>query len=406
MKMLLLVAVSALAQEPPKPDANVEKLDAVMTSVEAYLKTIPSFRVEVATTWSVEGPQPRTGGGSFALTVSRPGQYRLETTTPGSATAFVCACDGKKLRHAYQSAKNGIALHSVEEPAGLGHLAEERMTASLLSGTGLDLLALPNLHEHVLTTASKVKYVGEVDLAGTKAHHFQAAWESIPEVEFWIRTGTAPVLLQTKRTVNLTPNEKMPRLIKSTNKLTWKVGEVAQDSFALKLPADSVEVRDIYTYLREGGTRELAGKAAPVPDLKLADGKAWQLAPHKDKEVVVLFFWASWAAPSIDDMPRVLKFIRENQQKGVAFYAINAGEKEEAARAFLTRTKYDAAVVFDPDQKAARAYRVTALPVTVLIAKDGTIQAAHVGAHDEARELIKGDVEKLLKGERLTPPEK
>lgn len=41
---------------------------------------------------------------------------------------------------------------------------------------------------------------------------------------------------------------------------------------------------------------------------------------------------------------------------------------------------------------------MTSLPVTVLIAKDGTLQAAHVGTTPEVRTLIRRDLQQLVEG--------
>ncbi len=135
----------------------------------------------------------------------------------------------------------------------------------------------------------------------------------------------------------------------------------------------------------------------------MLDGKKWDLTQHRGKQIVVLFFFASWAAPSTNDMPSVLRFVEEYEQQGVVFYAIDVGEESEAARAFLETQEYSHPVVLDPHQQATAAYRVTSLPVTVLIGKDGTLQAVHVGTSPEERALIGADLRKLVTGTQLAP---
>jgi hypothetical protein len=58
-------------------------------------------------------------------------------------------------------------------------------------------------------------------------------------------------------------------------------------------------------------------------------------------------------------------------------------------------------VVTDPDQTTATAYRVTSLPVTVLIGKDGTLQSVHVGFSTDDRASIRQDMEQLVAGKPL-----
>ena len=100
-------------------------------------------------------------------------------------------------------------------------------------------------------------------------------------------------------------------------------------------------------------------------------------------------------------MPAILSFVEEYENRGVVFYAMDVGEDAEAVRAFVEKQKYTHPVVLDPKQQATAAYRITSLPVTVLIGKDGSVQAAHVGTSAEERALIRADIEKLVAGKPL-----
>ena len=70
-------------------------------------------------------------------------------------------------------------------------------------------------------------------------------------------------------------------------------------------------------------------------------------------------------------------------------------------RAFVEKQKYTHPVVLDPEQRATAAYRITSLPVTVLIGKNGTVQSVHVGTSQEERALIRADMEELVAGNPL-----
>jgi len=198
-----------------------------------------------------------------------------------------------------------------------------------------------------------------------------------------------------------------PHEMQMDSQLVWDLeAKVSGDQTALQPPADAIEVRDLQTYLLKGGTDALLGQAAPLVPAKLLDGTDWDLAKHRGRQVVVLFFHATWAVPSTQDMPAVLAFIDQYAQRGVAFYAVNVGESRETVRAFMESLKYTHPVVLDLEQKAAEAYRVTSLPVTVLIGKDGTLQAVHVGTAPEARALIRQDLQPLLEGKQLVETKK
>ncbi len=256
-----------------------------------------------------------------------------------------------------------------------------------------------------MATASDVKYLGEEDLPSGKAHLFQMGWDGVSGVKFWIGAGDKPVVLQAVRTLEFSPEPDKKHQMVITTSLTWKTdGSYPDEMFRPEIPDGAVKVSDLQTYLVEGGTGDLLGQAAPAVDLKQLDGSAWTLNEHKGKDVVVLFFWATWAAPSTQNLPAILTFIKKYEEQGVAFYAVDVGQKDDEVKAFLSEVEYDAPVVLDPRQVAAKAYRVTSRPATVLMGTVGTVQAVHVGSDSESRELILQDLQRLLKGESLIAP--
>ncbi len=102
-------------------------------------------------------------------------------------------------------------------------------------------------------------------------------------------------------------------------------------------------------------------------------------------------------------MPQLLEFMEQQQDKAVAFFAINVGETTDQVRPFIESQGYTSPVVLDLQQVASRAFRVTSLPACVPIDSDGTIQAVHVGACADARQGISHDLIQLLTGEIVAP---
>jgi peroxiredoxin len=167
-----------------------------------------------------------------------------------------------------------------------------------------------------------------------------------------------------------------------------------------------VEVADLQSYLLKGGTGALLGDVAPSPALRLLDGTDWQLTKHRDESAVVLVFFASWASPSTIDMPEISKLIGDFKGLPATFYLISVGESDANVKAFVETSKYAYPVVLDPNRKAAAAYRVTSLPVAVLIGKDGTLQATHVGLDPASRDRIRAELKSLIDGKPLLPAAK
>ena len=72
---------------------------------------------------------------------------------------------------------------------------------------------------------------------------------------------------------------------------------------------------------------------------------------------------------------------------------------------FLAATKIKAPIVLDPELQIWRAYRVEPIPQTVLIGKDGKVQAVHLGYGESLAGEISQEIEALLAGKDLAGAE-
>lgn len=68
---------------------------------------------------------------------------------------------------------------------------------------------------------------------------------------------------------------------------------------------------------------------------------------------------------------------------GVQLLLVNEGEGADAARTFLARIGVDQPALLDVDLDVGRAYRVAALPTTVFVKADGTIDRIQIGQLNE-----------------------
>jgi thiol-disulfide isomerase/thioredoxin len=196
--------------------------------------------------------------------------------------------------------------------------------------------------------------------------------------------------------------------------LDWaKKAEFGADAFAFKPPEGAEKVASLTDAMRDqmaGGGGEdkahekLLGAAAPAVELDLLDGGKLSLADYKGK-VVVLDFWATWCPPCVEGLPVVSKIAADLKDKGVVFFAVNQQESPETIRKFLEKKGLKIPVALDKG-KAARAYAVSGIPQTVLIGKDGTVQAVHVGYDEEEGKKVAAEMKKLAAGEKLAPEKK
>lgn len=408
--LCLLTFLPSAAAEPAAPpdgvtvDPAVRKLDDLLTRASAVWSQAAALRVEAKTDWTVAGDQSRAGVTHCRLTVRQPGQFRLEVFPDDvQKVSLVCVSDGKTLTRLYQSGR--LTVYSRHD-GGLAQVLDDALTDSCVKGTGLSVILRPDAKMYLMSTISDVKDCGREQVQGQAADHFSVAWFGGSQLDFWIAAGDSPVLLRWKRVQQVDLSGRSLE-IRMDGQLRWDLkAEVAEDQAQVRTPPGAIEVKDLQTYLLNGGTDALLGQLAPLAPAELLDGVEWDLAKHRGDRVVVLFFFATWAVPSTQDMPTVLAFVNEYAERGVVFYAIDVSESREPVKAFLDSIQYAHPVVIDPEQKVAEAYRVTSLPVTVLIAKDGTVQAAHVGTTPEVRSLIRQDLQQLLEGKPFVETKK
>jgi len=124
----------------------------------------------------------------------------------------------------------------------------------------------------------------------------------------------------------------------------------------------------------------------PTFTLKNASGENVSLSDYKG-QVVILNFWASWCPPCIDEMPE-LQAVHDSLGEGKVLLAINLtdGQREtrELADKFLAKNGYDMNVLYDTEGKAFTSFRLTSIPQTFIIDKEGMVIYNIAGATDKA----------------------
>ncbi|MCZ7574253.1 MAG: TlpA family protein disulfide reductase [Ardenticatenaceae bacterium] len=129
------------------------------------------------------------------------------------------------------------------------------------------------------------------------------------------------------------------------------------------------------------GDTSSASQAAPegearAPDFeaRLVSGDNFSLTQLRG-EPVILNFWASWCGPCARELPLLDRASAER----VAIVAVNIGETEDDLEEFLAEHPVSLPVAFDPAGKVARLYRVSALPTTFFLDKQGVIRYKWAG---------------------------
>ena len=95
-------------------------------------------------------------------------------------------------------------------------------------------------------------------------------------------------------------------------------------------------------------------------------------------------------------MPRLVELYDRFESMGVQFVSIDAGERPPAAEEFLDENNVRHIVLNDADRSVREAYRITGIPVTVLIDHEGRIIYRHLGYAPGDEMRMAKEIETLL----------
>ena len=136
------------------------------------------------------------------------------------------------------------------------------------------------------------------------------------------------------------------------------------------------------------------GQAAPDFTLSDLNGKTVSLQSLRGK-VVLLNFWATWCGPCVAEMPHLEKLHREYKNKGVIILGID-DEEAEVAQNYLKQHGYTFNTLIDADKQVSKLYRISAIPQSFFITKDGMIAAYYRGTRRDSE--FRAGIEKALAG--------
>jgi thiol-disulfide isomerase/thioredoxin len=131
----------------------------------------------------------------------------------------------------------------------------------------------------------------------------------------------------------------------------------------------------------------LVGQPMPPFDLVGFDGKPFRSADVKQK-AVLLDFWAVWCGPCIASMPKVQALYDKYRNKGLEVYGVMTEKgDEEPAKLWAKKQSYSFPMLLGNEQ-LKEAYRVNAIPLYVLVDKEGKIAFVSEGFSSELEAAI------------------
>jgi len=134
-------------------------------------------------------------------------------------------------------------------------------------------------------------------------------------------------------------------------------------------------------------------KTAPNFTLSDSKGASVRLSDYKGK-VVLLDFWATWCHGCKTEIPWYMEFQNKYKDKGLAVIGVSMDDDGwKSVKPFVEEQKMIYAVVIG-NQELAKLYAVDALPVTLLIDRNGKIAVSHAGMVE--KDAFEKEIQALL----------
>lgn len=127
----------------------------------------------------------------------------------------------------------------------------------------------------------------------------------------------------------------------------------------------------------------------PAKDFRLKDiaGNEVTLESFKGK-VVILHFWASWCEPCKIEFPALKRLSELFRDKGLVVVGISEDSRERTIP-FVKERGVAFPILFDQYGGVMRDYRVSVIPVSVIVNRDGSVEGTLVGPREyDSREAI------------------
>ncbi len=121
------------------------------------------------------------------------------------------------------------------------------------------------------------------------------------------------------------------------------------------------------------------GMPAPEFSLQTVDGQTLSLSDLRGKAVMVNF-WATWCPPCRAEMPDMQQVYAERGSSDIAILAVNVQEAAELVNQFVARYGLKFPILMDPSGNVFTAYRVSSLPTSYFVDREGRIASVNVGA--------------------------
>jgi len=140
----------------------------------------------------------------------------------------------------------------------------------------------------------------------------------------------------------------------------------------------------------------LEGQDAPDFALKSSTGENLRLSEYRG-DVVMINFWATWCGPCRQEMPLLDELYSRYQRVGFDLLGVNIDDDSDRAMQMVRELGVSFPVLFDSRKEVSKLYEVEAMPVTVLVDREGRVRHVHHGYKPGYEEKYLDQIRSLLR---------
>ncbi len=140
----------------------------------------------------------------------------------------------------------------------------------------------------------------------------------------------------------------------------------------------------------------LEGRDAPDFVLKSATGENIRLSEYRG-DVVMINFWATWCGPCRQEMPLLDDLYGRYKRVGFSLLGVNIDDDSRRAMQMVQELGVSFPVLFDESKEVIKLYEVEAMPVSVLVDREGKVRYVHHGYKPGYEEQYLTEIRSLLR---------
>lgn len=141
---------------------------------------------------------------------------------------------------------------------------------------------------------------------------------------------------------------------------------------------------------------DLEGQVAPDFALKSSTGENLRLSEYRG-DVVMINFWATWCGPCRQEMPLLDELYARYARVGFSLLGVNIDDDSRRAMQMIEELGVTFPVLFDARKEVSKLYEVEAMPVTVLVDREGNVRHVHHGYKPGYEEKYLDQIRSLLR---------